>query len=327
MYLVSYTAPPECGVYALTIALEGKRHIYNSPFSVFVSHGPVHVDHCSILGRALVKGGKNLPMRFHIHTADKLGNSLTLGGCTFMVSIHELLRPGQDYEAAQRIPKTGDSESEEEEEKYSVHEVSSPKTGQILDVPGFENEIARVGKPVASKVWDHKNGSYTCEFSPSRVGRLQIEVEMILANGDRSPLRESPFYPLVSALPEWNAEEVGVFIERIGFPELSRVFVVRGVDGMRLCALTDMLMESELAITNKSMQRTLLYLIEQEMKVTVVLEAVNQVDDLSLAQMGIYVYMYIYMYIYVYMYMNIYVNIYLYTRIYICISAEQCAVM
>jgi len=49
MYLVSYTAPPKCGVYALTIALEGKRHIYNSPFPVFVimSHG-MHVDHCSI---------------------------------------------------------------------------------------------------------------------------------------------------------------------------------------------------------------------------------------------------------------------------------------
>jgi len=131
--------------------------------------------------------------------------------------------------------------------------------GQTLDVPGFEDEIARVGKPLASKVWYHKNSSETCEFTPSRVGRLQIEVGKILAKGDRSPFRESPFYPLVSAQPEWNAEGVVVFTERIWFPEISWVFVMRGVIDMRLFALTDMLMESELAITNKSMQRTLLY--------------------------------------------------------------------
>ena len=28
-FFVSYTAPPECGVYALTVAIDGKRHIYN----------------------------------------------------------------------------------------------------------------------------------------------------------------------------------------------------------------------------------------------------------------------------------------------------------
>ena len=52
-YLVTYTAPPECGVYALTVTLEGRRHIYNSPFTVFVDHGPLYADHCSVLGRGV----------------------------------------------------------------------------------------------------------------------------------------------------------------------------------------------------------------------------------------------------------------------------------
>jgi len=72
-------------------------------------------------------------------------------------------------------------------------------------------------------------------------------------------------------------EDVALFVERCGYPELVRHFVLRHINGQRLCALTELLLEEELAITNKSLQRTVLYLIEQELKVPVVLEAVQQV--------------------------------------------------
>jgi hypothetical protein len=84
-YLVRYTAPPECGVYALSVTLDGKRHIYNSPFSVFVHHGNVHAQQCWAQGRGLDRGGTNLPMTFHIHSADRLGNMLTHGGLQWEV--------------------------------------------------------------------------------------------------------------------------------------------------------------------------------------------------------------------------------------------------
>jgi hypothetical protein len=64
----------------------------------------------------------------------------------------------------------------------------------------------------------------------------------------------SPSYPLVSAIPEWGPEEVGLFLERIGFPELSRQFMLQEVSGARMCAATELLLETELAVTNKSTQ-------------------------------------------------------------------------
>jgi hypothetical protein len=91
-YLVTYTTPPESGIYALTVTLEGRRHIYNSPFTVFVDHGPLYVDHCSVGGRGLIKGGRNLPMRFCIQTADMMGNALQRGGHQWKISVKNCWR-------------------------------------------------------------------------------------------------------------------------------------------------------------------------------------------------------------------------------------------
>jgi hypothetical protein len=40
-------------------------------------------------------------------------------------------------------------------------ELVSPKTGERIRVPGREEEIERVGHRVKTKVWDHRNGTYT----------------------------------------------------------------------------------------------------------------------------------------------------------------------
>ena len=94
------------------------------------------------------------------------------------------------------------------------------------------------------QVWDHRNGTYTCEFTPPKVGWLCVEVEYVRAGtGDSVPLIGSPWYPLVSSLPEWEVEEVCAFIERAGFPEWVRTFAERGVDGLRLCSLTQLSLE------------------------------------------------------------------------------------
>ena len=296
-YLVRYRAPPEAGWYALSVTLDGKRHIYNSPFSVFVHPGPVHASHCSVLGRGVVRGGKNLPMRFHMHSADKLGNALTQGGLQWRVSVHELLRPGEEAGDAQRKVSTaadsdsdGDySEGDNEEDGEELHSVM---TGKAIEVAGLEGEVATVGKPLAVRVWDHRNGSYTCEFHPRRVGRLQIEIALMPrgqgGEGDGEPVRGSPFYPLVNSIPEWDVEDVGLFVERIGFPELARNFVLKHITGQRLCALTEVLLDKELAIDNKSTQRTLMYLINLELKSSLEPDALlSRVDDVSLASLGI----------------------------------------
>jgi hypothetical protein len=167
-------------------------------------------------------------------------------------------------------------------------ELVSPKTGERIRVPGREEEIDLVGHRVKSKVWDHRNGTYTCEFTPSKVGWLCVEVDYVVPGREESvPLQGSPWYPLVNSLPEWEVADVCAFVERAGFPELVRIFELRGVDGMALSALTEMSMEEELALTNKSLQRTLLYLIAQEMRGPLHLEAVDRVDELSLGQLGI----------------------------------------
>ena len=44
------------------------------------------------------------------------------------------------------------------------------------------------------------------------------------------------------------------FFSLVGFPELVRIFELRGVDGMALSALTELSLEEELALTNKSLQ-------------------------------------------------------------------------
>jgi hypothetical protein len=184
------------------------------------------------------------------------------------VSVHELLRPGEEYappkgkgEAGADDELESDEEKEEEEEEEEEEEaLASAATRQALVVPGLEAEVGWIGRRVPCKLWDHRNGTYTCQFVPQRVGRLRIEVALLTGGGvgereaegggerDRDgaggggsggarttstteALRGSPFYPLVSSIPEWGVHEVTTR-ERKGERERARARVRQRARGV-----------------------------------------------------------------------------------------------
>ena len=73
--------------------------------------------------------------------------------CGVRVSVHELLRPGEEAGDAQRKVSTaahsdsdGDySEDDAEEDEEESHSVM---TGKAIEVAGLEGEVATVGKPL-----------------------------------------------------------------------------------------------------------------------------------------------------------------------------------
>jgi len=86
-YHVSYTAPPESGRVALSVAVEGGVHIYNSPFTVFVMPGPVDTNTSDCDGRGVVRAGVSLDTQFMIHPRDSAGNHLIYGGLKWTVKV------------------------------------------------------------------------------------------------------------------------------------------------------------------------------------------------------------------------------------------------
>ena len=70
---MSYTAPAESGLMHLTVAIDGGKHIYNSPFPVFVAPGEAVASQCEAAGRGLARGGTLQPTRFRIHARDAAG--------------------------------------------------------------------------------------------------------------------------------------------------------------------------------------------------------------------------------------------------------------
>jgi len=71
----------------LTVAIDGGKHIYNSPFPVFVAPGEAVASQCEAAGRGLARGGTLQPTRFRIHARDAAGNHLRDGGLAFTVKI------------------------------------------------------------------------------------------------------------------------------------------------------------------------------------------------------------------------------------------------
>ncbi|KAJ1485621.1 hypothetical protein T484DRAFT_1792900, partial [Baffinella frigidus] len=82
-FLVSYTAQSESGVVLLTVAIDGGKHIYNSPFPVFVAPG-----------EALASQSGPLPCAFTIHARDAAGNHMQDGGLAFTVNIKPVFATG-----------------------------------------------------------------------------------------------------------------------------------------------------------------------------------------------------------------------------------------
>ena len=63
-------------------------------------------------------------------------------------------------------------------------------------------------------------------------------------------------------LPEWDAEEVALFIESIcNFPEYSRNFLINRVVGYSLCGLTVERIQKELNVVSSSHARNIVYAI------------------------------------------------------------------
>jgi len=149
------------------------------------------------------------------------------------------------------------------------------------DVVGF-------GEPIESEVIDHGNGMYTCVFTPSRVGRMRIR---LVARGKKNDVEEapkSPWFPLVTDILDWDREEVAAFIEKIGFPEHSRNFYLKDVDGMRLLGLTNLSLESEIGIQDKWQQRIILHKIAEESSCRAQPDGVTQLDSTVITQLGMH---------------------------------------
>ena len=87
-YRVMYTPPPESGAVKLSVAIEGGKHIYNSPFSVFISPGEAVPEKCEAAGRGVIRGGVDMDCPFFIHARDEVGNHLLEGGLRFAVSVY-----------------------------------------------------------------------------------------------------------------------------------------------------------------------------------------------------------------------------------------------
>mmetsp|Transcript_39707 Transcript_39707/g.97598 ORF Transcript_39707/g.97598 Transcript_39707/m.97598 type:complete len:756 (-) Transcript_39707:545-2812(-) len=109
-YLVSYTAPPESCRVNMSVAVEGGRHVYNSPFTVFVMPGPAVPGESEVDGRGAVRTGVDLESVFHLHPRDTAGNHLIYGGLTWQVGVHpdEQEQTGLASQIEVRVDDKGD---------------------------------------------------------------------------------------------------------------------------------------------------------------------------------------------------------------------------
>ena len=100
---------------------------------------------------------------------------------------------------------------------------------------------------------DQKNGVYHCVFRPMFAGPHSVR---ILLNNKH--VRGSPFNTLICEMPDWECEEVGQFIEQIGYPQYRAVFVTQDFRGFALARMDQDVLEHELGIYLKGHQTRIL---------------------------------------------------------------------
>lgn len=203
-YKVTYTAPHASGLVRLHVAIDGGKHIYNSPFTTLISPGEAFAPNCEVAGAGLVRGGCGIDVNFTIHARDRAGNHLIEGGLTWAIRAYP--------------------------------DIAGPAVVK-LDVA----------------IEDQKNGVYLCVFRPMFAGPHSVR---ILLNNKH--VRGSPFNTLICEMPDWECEEVGQFIEQIGYPQYRAVFVTQDFRGFALARMDQDVLEHELGIYLKGHQTRIL---------------------------------------------------------------------
>jgi hypothetical protein len=186
------------------VAIDGGKHIYNSPFTTLISPGDAFAPNCEVAGAGLVRGGCGIDVKFTIHARDRAGNHLIEGGLTWAIRAYP--------------------------------EIAGPAVVK-LDVA----------------IEDQKNGVYHCVFRPMFAGPHSVR---ILLNNKH--VRGSPFNTLICEMPDWECEEVGQFIEQIGYPQYRAVFVTQDFRGFALARMDQDVLEHELGIYLKGHQTRIL---------------------------------------------------------------------
>ena len=86
-YTVAYTAPHASGRVRVSVAVDGGKHIFNSPFPTLISPGEAFPPNCEAAGVGLSRGGCGMDVVFLIHARDAAGNHLIDGGLTWAVRV------------------------------------------------------------------------------------------------------------------------------------------------------------------------------------------------------------------------------------------------
>jgi len=87
-YKVTYTAPHSSGLVRISVAIDGGKHIFNSPFVTLISPGDAYPPNCEVAGAGLFRGGCGMDVNFTIHARDAAGNHLIDGGLTWAIKVY-----------------------------------------------------------------------------------------------------------------------------------------------------------------------------------------------------------------------------------------------
>mmetsp|Transcript_6497 Transcript_6497/g.23095 ORF Transcript_6497/g.23095 Transcript_6497/m.23095 type:complete len:766 (-) Transcript_6497:95-2392(-) len=125
--------------------------------------------------------------------------------------------------------------------------------GLTLHVDVYPEVVSAATMKIEARVEDRSNGVYECFFLPVVAGPYVVRV--LLGN---KHIFGSPFKCQVLEVPQWESEEVALFLSSIGFPQYRHVVMQRDIRGHMLAQLDVDLLEGELNIHAKGHQNRIL---------------------------------------------------------------------